>query len=92
MCPCGWKKILDGCYLFVRNKVTWAVARSTCASKGGVLAIPTSNTYCDYLSQNAKGAGLTAPWIGVFRYSSFYYSLLIYILCYRNTIYYIRDS
>jgi hypothetical protein len=67
MCPSGWSKILDGCYLFVKNTVTWVVAQATCASKGGVLAIPTSYASCDYLSKKASSAGLVDPWIGAAR-------------------------
>ena len=66
-CPCGWKNILNGCYLFNKPKVTWDVARASCLKKGGDLVIPTSALQCVFLSSHAAVLGLRVPWIGVFR-------------------------
>ncbi|CAB4036942.1 Hypothetical predicted protein [Paramuricea clavata] len=66
-CPCGSHKILNGCYTFMKNKVTWDKARADCLKRGGDLVIPTSNTECDLLSQRANTLGMNAPWIGASR-------------------------
>ncbi|CAB4036723.1 Hypothetical predicted protein, partial [Paramuricea clavata] len=66
-CPCGWKKILNSCYLFVKNKVTWDTAREDCLQRGGDLVIPTSTTECVLLSQRASILQMSIPWIGLFR-------------------------
>jgi hypothetical protein len=68
-CPCGWEKILNSCYLFVKNKVTWDTARADCLKRGGDLVIPTSTTECDLLSQRASNLEMSIPWIGLYRYT-----------------------
>ena len=67
-CPCGWQKISNGCYLFVKNKVTCDVARANCTQSGGDLVVPRSALQCDLLSSHAASFGVQVPWIGVFRY------------------------
>ena len=67
-CPCGWEKILNGCYKFVKDKVTWDTARATCLKLGGDLVIPKSVSECNQLAQRAKKLGLYNPWIGLYRY------------------------
>ena len=67
-CPCGWYKIWNGCYLFVKTKVTWDVARANCLKKGGDLVIPRNALQCNVLSGRARiFGGMQIPWIGIFR-------------------------
>ena len=67
-CPCGWKKILNGCYLFEKAKVTWGVARANCLKQGGDLVVPKGALQCILLSNHSAILGMHAPWIGVFRH------------------------
>ena len=66
-CPCGWKRILNSCYRFVKTRVIWDAARASCLKLGGDLVIPRSAFQCIVLSNHAAALGLLAPWIGVFR-------------------------
>ena len=76
-CPVGWQKIWTGCYLFVKTKVTWVVARINCLILGGDLVIPKSALQCYLLSSRAAFLGMHIPWIGIFRFVSYSFSLLI---------------
>ena len=67
-CPCGSEKILNGCYKFVIDKVTWDTARANCLSLGGDLVIPKSVSECNQLAERALELGLYDPWIGLYRY------------------------
>ena len=66
-CPCGWQKISNGCYLFVKHKVTWDVARANCLKQGGDLVIPRNAWQCVWLSNRGAILGMQVPWIGIFR-------------------------
>ena len=57
----NWEKILNGCYLFLRNKVTWGTARADCVKRGGDLAIPINTLQCVFLSQRASQHGMNIP-------------------------------
>ena len=61
--------------MFVKSQVTWDQARAACLSHGGDLAIPTSVSECNSLSQHAQHVGIAIPYIGIFRYSYVYSSV-----------------
>ena len=67
-CPSDWEKISNGCYKFVKDKVTWDTARATCLQLGGDLVIPKSVSECRDLSIYALSFGMEIPWIGLYRY------------------------
>ena len=67
LCPCGWDKFLDGCYIFETNKLSWSDARSDCLKRGGDLFLPTSAAQDKSVAEEANSKNLGSAWIGITR-------------------------
>ncbi|XP_068178933.1 dromaiocalcin-1 isoform X2 [Antennarius striatus] len=62
-CPEGWLKLDQWCFLLSTFRLSWDESRRNCSSKGASLAVISSKTVQDFLSDN----GAVKYWIGLRR-------------------------
>ncbi|CAH1777409.1 unnamed protein product [Owenia fusiformis] len=68
-CPEGfiYQRSLRSCYLFVKEKVTWEEAKSSCSSKGAHMIAIESEKEQKFLERKLKAMGKVWFWLGGIR-------------------------
>ncbi|XP_056136973.1 ladderlectin-like isoform X1 [Lampris incognitus] len=64
LCPAGWVRYRDGCYLYVTSGRSWTSAEAYCSRLGA--SLPSVHNIWDYsfLQQLASRSGQTTAWLG----------------------------